>query len=130
MIILKTRMNKIMWLLSVSFIYLKDSPGDVVAAFCLTQQILILDEATAAIDNETSEKIQRSLQREFSDMTLLIIAHRLHTVQHCDKIMVMDMGRVRLLSFLFETSLGLIAKGLPTFMKSFSLTVWIVINLV
>lgn len=57
-------------------------------------QILILDEATAAIDVETSHKIHSTLMEEFSDTTVLIIAHRLETVQRCDKILVLEGGRV------------------------------------
>ncbi|ELU07544.1 hypothetical protein CAPTEDRAFT_219745 [Capitella teleta] len=57
-------------------------------------KILILDEATAAIDVETSHKIHSTLMEEFSDTTVLIIAHRLETVQRCDKILVLEGGRV------------------------------------
>ncbi len=56
--------------------------------------ILILDEATAAVDNETEAAIQRSLELITADRTTLVIAHRLSTVRHADRIVVLDHGRI------------------------------------
>ncbi|MEZ5478145.1 MAG: ATP-binding cassette domain-containing protein [Thiolinea sp.] len=56
--------------------------------------ILILDEATSAVDNETEAAIQRSLDRLVVGRTSLIIAHRLSTVRHADCIHVLDHGRI------------------------------------
>ncbi|MDJ0791030.1 MAG: ABC transporter ATP-binding protein [Acidimicrobiia bacterium] len=56
--------------------------------------ILILDEATSAVDNETEAAIQRSLARVSHNRTMVVIAHRLSTIRHADRIYVVDDGRV------------------------------------
>lgn len=56
--------------------------------------ILILDEATSAVDNETEAAIQRSMQKISKDRTLIVIAHRLSTIVNADEIFVLDQGKI------------------------------------
>ncbi|TGG95657.1 ABC transporter ATP-binding protein [Natronospirillum operosum] len=57
--------------------------------------ILVLDEATSAVDNETEAAIQRSLRKIAHGRTIIMIAHRLSTIVHADRIAVIDQGRLR-----------------------------------
>jgi ATP-binding cassette subfamily B protein len=68
--------------LSIARAVLKDPP------------VLVLDEATSAVDNETEAAIQRSLARVAKDRTTIVIAHRLSTIRHADVIHVLDRGRI------------------------------------
>jgi len=57
--------------------------------------ILVMDEATANIDTETEQLIQEALEKLMENRTTIMVAHRLSTIQHADKIMVMHKGRIR-----------------------------------
>ncbi|KAL2439061.1 Pleiotropic ABC efflux transporter of multiple drugs YBT1 [Exophiala dermatitidis] len=57
-------------------------------------KIMVLDEATSAVDMETDALIQRSIREEFTDSTLLVIAHRLSTIADFDRILVLGEGKV------------------------------------
>lgn len=63
-------------------------------AFYRDPAILVLDEATSAVDNETEAAIQRSLALETGGRTTLVVAHRLSTVRHASTILVFDAGRI------------------------------------
>ncbi len=56
--------------------------------------ILILDEATSALDNESERAVQQALTRLMRNRTTFVVAHRLSTVEHADKIVVMDGGHI------------------------------------
>jgi subfamily B ATP-binding cassette protein MsbA len=68
--------------LAIARAILKDAP------------ILILDEATAALDTESERLVQAALDRLIPDRTTLVIAHRLSTVEHADQVLVLDGGRL------------------------------------
>ena len=68
--------------LAIARAVLKDAP------------ILILDEATAALDNASERLVQEALAQLMPDRTTLVVAHRLSTVEHADQILVLDEGRI------------------------------------
>ena len=63
-------------------------------AILKNSKIIMLDEATSSLDNETQDYIHRSIKKIRKDYTIIIIAHRLSTVVDCDKILVIDDGKV------------------------------------
>jgi ABC-type multidrug transport system fused ATPase/permease subunit len=63
-------------------------------AILADRPILLLDEATSALDAESEQVVQLALERLMTGRTVLIIAHRLATVRHADRIAVIDRGRV------------------------------------
>jgi subfamily B ATP-binding cassette protein MsbA len=68
--------------LAIARAMLKDAP------------ILILDEATAALDTESERLVQGALEKLMPDRTTLVIAHRLSTIEHADQVLVLDQGRL------------------------------------
>ena len=63
-------------------------------AFLTDPQILILDEATSALDSASEKLIQAALEKLMENRTTFIVAHRLSTIIHADKILVMHDGRI------------------------------------
>lgn len=63
-------------------------------AFIQETEIILFDEATSALDNETQDKIQKAINNLKENYTILIIAHRLSTIINCDRILVLDEGKV------------------------------------
>jgi ATP-binding cassette subfamily B protein len=63
-------------------------------AVLLNPRILILDEATSALDSESEALVQEALERLTQNRTVFVIAHRLTTVRHADRILVMEQGRI------------------------------------
>jgi ABC-type bacteriocin/lantibiotic exporter with double-glycine peptidase domain len=67
--------------------------------FCLgrvllkSSRILVLDEATASIDTQTDVTLQRIIKTEFSNCTIISIAHRIPSVMDSDKVLVLDAGK-------------------------------------
>jgi len=60
----------------------------------LNKSLPISDEATASVDYKTDAAIQEAIATEFNDTTLIIVAHRLQTIMACDKILVLDSGKL------------------------------------
>ena len=61
-------------------------------AICGSPKILIFDEATSALDNMTQAAVSSSLDK--MNVTRIVVAHRLSTIKNCDRIIVLDSGRI------------------------------------
>lgn len=57
-------------------------------------KIILFDEATSALDNETQSKIQKAIDNLKGNYTIIIIAHRLSTIVNCDKIFILEEGKI------------------------------------
>ena len=68
--------------ISIARAILKDAP------------IIIFDEATANVDPENEDKLQKAMEELMRNKTIIMIAHRLKTVEHADQILVLDQGRI------------------------------------
>ena len=63
-------------------------------AFLQGSKILILDEATSMIDNESQAEIYKAIEEMTTDITVIMISHRLSAISKCDKIMIIDKGKI------------------------------------
>ena len=57
-------------------------------------KVLLLDEATSALDEDSQKKVQQALENVMKGRTTIIIAHRMSTIEKCDKIFVLEQGRL------------------------------------
>ena len=63
-------------------------------AFYADPKLLLLDEATAALDNESEARVQQALEGLMKDRTTVVVAHRLSTIKNADQIAYVEEGRV------------------------------------
>lgn len=64
-------------------------------AFLQKTEIILFDEASSALDNETQAKIQKAIDNLQKDYTILMITHRLSTIQNADRILLLDDGKIK-----------------------------------
>ena len=65
-----------------------------IRALAVDPDIIVLDEATSAIDSQTEHLIQKAIELLLKDRTAVVIAHRLSTIKHCNEIMVLEKGEI------------------------------------
>ena len=76
-------------------ICLKEKSKEYVARTLIQNpEFLILDEATSSLDADSTEYVNLAIQNIMKDRTCLIITHNLNTIQNCDKILILDKGRI------------------------------------
>lgn len=78
--------------------------------------IVLLDEATSSVDAETDALMQRIIRTEFRNKTLIVVAHRLHTILDFDKVAVFDNGEL----VEFENPVELLARGDTVFAELYA----------
>ena len=57
--------------------------------------VLVLDEATSALDNQTEKVVMEAINNLGKNLTIILIAHRLSTVKNCDKVFLLEKGRLK-----------------------------------
>lgn len=63
-------------------------------AILMKNKIILLDEATANLDKTTDHLLHKTIRKHFAHCTVLTIAHRLHSIMDCDRVLVMDAGKI------------------------------------
>ena len=74
----------------------EDRDSGIARALYIDPEVLILDEATSALDNDTEAAIMESINRLHGRKTLIIIAHRLQTIEKCDIVYRVEDGRAKI----------------------------------
>jgi ATP-binding cassette subfamily B protein len=69
-------------------------------------QLLVLDEATSALDNRTEAEVMAAIEALDRRLTVVLIAHRLSTVQRCDRIVLLEQGRIAAMGSYRELEAG------------------------
>ena len=72
----------------------KDFVKDVNIFLYKDTKILILDEATSALDNKTEDNIMKAINNLSKDITIIMIAHRLSTLEICDRVITIENGKI------------------------------------